>query len=84
MSTNIVTQEHIDDIFKHSEIKVQTVFDKTTVVSAKLPNGFVIVESTGCVDPANYSEEIGKEICIERIKNKIWELEGYLLQDKLA
>lgn len=84
MSTNIVTQEHIDDIFKHSEITVQTVFYKTTIVSAKLPNGFVIVESTGCVDPANYSEEIGKEICIERIKNKIWELEGYLLQDKLS
>ncbi|MFT8930026.1 MAG: Gp49 family protein [Sporolactobacillus sp.] len=84
MSANIVTQEHIDEIFEHSEIKVQTVFNKTTIVSAKLPNGFVIVESTGCVDPANYSEEIGKEICIERIKNKIWELEGYLLQDKLA
>jgi hypothetical protein len=79
-----VNKEHIDNLFERSEINVQTVFNKTTIVSAKLPNGFVIVESTGCVDPENYSEEIGKNICIERIKNKLWELEGYLLQDKLA
>lgn len=84
MSENIVNKEHIDDLFERSDVNVQTVFNKTTIVSAKLPNGFVIVESTGCVDPANYSEEIGKNICVERIKNKLWELEGYLLQDKLA
>lgn len=84
MSKNTVTQEHVDDLYERSEIKVFTVFDKTTIVSAKLPNGFVITESIGCVDPANYSEIIGRVECEGKIKNKIWELEGYLLQDKLA
>lgn len=55
-------------------------FDKCTLVCVKLENGFVLTESSACVDPANYNEEIGKEICFERIKNKIWELEGYRLQ----
>jgi hypothetical protein len=84
MSNIIVTQDQVNDIFKNSEIKIQTLFNKTTVVAAKLPNGFVIVESTGCVDPENYSEKIGSGICIERIKDKIWELEGYNLQCTLS
>jgi hypothetical protein len=84
MSDIIVTQDQVNSIFEQSEIKIQTLFDKTTVVAAKLPNGFVIVESTGCVDPENYNEKIGSDICFERIKDKIWELEGYNLQYTLS
>ena len=56
-----------------------TVGDKTTVVRAVLVNGFEIVESSSCVSPENYDEEIGKEICIGKIKDKVWELLGFLL-----
>ena len=56
-----------------------TVGDKTTVVRAVLVNGFEIVESSSCVSPENYDEEIGKEICIDKIKDKVWELLGFLL-----
>lgn len=80
---NTVTQEHINTLIEHSEIKVQTVFDKVTIVTCKLPNGFVITEASGAVDPANYDEEIGRKICMERIENKLWELEGYVLSTKL-
>ena len=65
-----------------SEIKVETVYDKVTVVSCKLPNGFVLIEASGAVDPANYDEKIGKEVCMERIENKLWELEGYVLASR--
>lgn len=81
---NTVTQEQINDILAQSEINVQTVYDKVTVVCCKLPNGFVITEASGAVDPTNYDEEIGKEICMERITNKLWELEGYVLACQLA
>lgn len=83
MNSNTVTGEMIDKIVEATEFKTQTVYGKTTIVSAKLPNGFVITESSSCVDPANYDEEIGEDICKDRIINKIWELEGYKLQDKL-
>lgn len=49
-----------------------------------MKNGFVIRESTTCVDPANYSEEIGKQICLGRIENKIWEYLGFLLQEQVS
>ena len=81
---NSVTQADIDSLIAKSQIKVQTVFGKCTIVSVQLPNGFVIVESSSCVDPINYSEAMGTAICIDRIKNKLWELEGYELQNELG
>ena len=68
----------VDDFIK--EVHVSTLGDKTTLVRAILVNGFEIVESTGCVDKANYSEDIGTEICLNKIKDKIWYLLGFLLQ----
>ena len=53
---------------------------KTTVVRAVLKNGFEIVESSSCVSAENYDEKLGEEICMERIRNKVWELLGFLLQ----
>lgn len=80
---NTVTKQQIDESLAKSEIKVETVYGKVTIVSCKLPNGFVITESSGAVDTANYDEKIGTEICMARIENKLWELEGYALTKKL-
>ena len=54
-----------------------------TIVTVELKNGFTITEVSTCVDPANFSEEIGVEICMKKIEDKIWMLEGYLLQESL-
>jgi hypothetical protein len=80
---NSVTVEDINKIMSESEYHVYTYKNKTTVVIATLPNGFTITESSSCVDPINYDEKIGVEICKNRIENKVWELEGYKLQDSL-
>lgn len=82
--TNSVTKRQIDELLEESEIKVETVYDKVTVVNCKLPNGFVITEASGAVSPANYDKEIGTKICMERIENKLWELEGYALAKQLC
>lgn len=81
---NTITEEHIQTIMDQTEFEARTIGSKTTVVCATLPNGFVITESSSCVDPENYDSAIGQNICIERIKNKVRELEGYKLQDKIA
>ncbi|MBQ3410703.1 MAG: hypothetical protein IJH30_02980, partial [Bacillus sp. (in: Bacteria)] len=46
--------------------------------------GFILTESSACVDPTNYDVKIGIQCCKERIVNKIWELEGYRLQCELT
>lgn len=80
---NTVTKSVIDELMESCDIAVTTAFDKCTIVACKLPNGFVIVESSSCVDPANYDEDMGVDICMKNIEKKLWELEGYLLQNKL-
>ena len=61
-------------------VETTTLGDKTTVVRAVLRNGFEIVESSACVSAENYDEAMGREICLEKIKDKVWMLLGFLLQ----
>lgn len=78
-----VSPEHIEEIINNSKVIESTVFDKCTVVSVQLPNGFVITESSASVSPKNYDENTGIENCMMRIIDKVWELEGYRLQCEL-
>ena len=48
-----------------------------------LENGFTVRGESSCVDPVNFNKQIGEEISFENAKDKIWVLEGYLLQEKL-
>lgn len=80
---NKITKKDIDLILANTLIKVQKYGDKTTVLMATLPNGFVIVESSSCVDPANFDMKIGEQICMQKLEDKIYELEGYKLQSEL-
>ena len=73
-----VSQQMVDDFIL--ETWTQTLGDKTTVVRAMLRNGFEIVESSACVSAENYDEKLGREICLEKIRDKVWFLLGFLLQ----
>lgn len=76
--SNLITQKMVDDFITGTV--VCTLGTKTTLVQAFLKNGFVLTESSTCVDEKNYNEQIGKDICMQKIKDKIWELLGFLLQ----
>ena len=81
MEDKRITDSHIDGIMERTDFSdLVAVHGKTTIVIAKLPNGFVIVESSSCVDPKNYNHDLGVKLCKERIRDKIWMLEGYVLQ----
>ena len=73
-----VSQQMVDDFIL--ETWTTTLGDKTTVVRAMLRNGFEIVESSACVSAENYDEKLGREICLEKIRDKVWFLLGFLLQ----
>ena len=77
-----ISAEMVERFIDHHE--TVTMGSKTTVVRAVLKNGFEIVESSSCVSAGNYDEKLGEEICMERIRNKIWELLGFLLQTAAA
>lgn len=73
-----ISQEMVDAFI--SSYEVCTMGNKCTVVRAILRNGFEIVESSACVSEENYDEEMGAQICLSKIKDKVWLLLGFLLQ----
>lgn len=73
-----VGSKMVDEFISYTE--TLTLGKTTTIVRCVLRNGFEIIESSSCIDPKNYSEEIGHKICMNKIKDKTWELLGFLLQ----
>lgn len=57
-----------------------TIGPKTTVVLATTITGFDMVNSSACVDPKNYSQELGEQYALETIKNNLWSYLGFVLQ----
>lgn len=56
----------------------------TTVCLVTLKNGYTITGESACADPANFDEEIGREVAFKAARNKLWPLLGFLLKDSLA
>lgn len=56
---------------------------KLTLCVLTLKNGFVVTGESACVSPANFVPDIGKSIARENAISKVWDLEAYLLQQRL-
>lgn len=80
IENNSISQKNVDEFIDIIDISTKEVFGKpTTQVNIKTITGMVFSESSTCVDPANYSEDIGAEMLINSIKEKIWFGLGMLL-----
>ncbi|MDE2101917.1 MAG: hypothetical protein KGL39_32020 [Patescibacteria group bacterium] len=53
-----------------------------TVCILTLRNGYEVTGTSACVGPKNYDWTVGRKLARENAKNKVWELEGYLLKQK--
>lgn len=81
---NKVTREEVLDNMQNFITKTIVVFGKPiTHVFVKMKNGFILSESTSCIDPSNYNEKIGEQECLKQIEERIWGLLGYKLQEDL-
>lgn len=63
-----------------TDVDVTTIGEKTTVVNAHTRSGFDTVRHSSCVDPKNYSEELGKQYAMEEVVNDLWAHLGFVLQ----
>lgn len=73
-----ILQEDVEKFI--TNVDVITVGDKTTVVNAHTLTGFDTVRHSSCVDPKNYSEELGKKYAMEDVINSLWAHLGFVLQ----
>lgn len=63
-----------------TNVDVTTIGEKTTVVNAHTRSGFDMVRHSSCVDPKNYSEELGKQYAMEEVVNSLWSHLGFVFQ----
>jgi hypothetical protein len=54
-----------------------------TVCVLTLANGFVITGQSAAASLANFDAEVGRKIARADARDKIWQLEGYLLRERL-
>lgn len=73
-----VLKEDVENFI--TDVEVMTVGEKTTVVNAHTRSGFDTVRHSSCVDPKNYSEELGKQYAMEEVVNSLWSHLGFVLQ----
>jgi hypothetical protein len=81
MNENKVTKEGMAKKIVH--VNYQKLSPKHTHCILTLENGFEVTGESACVDPANYDAAIGQKIAYDNAFEKLWPLEGYLLQEKL-
>ena len=78
-----LTPDHIDRCISRDQYYV---FPGTTVTVCclELMNGYTVIGESACASPENFDEELGRKIAFDNARNKIWQLEGYLLRQRLS
>lgn len=77
-----LTPAHIDSVIVDTTY-TKLPSDKVLVCELTLRNKYTVRGESAVVSIANYRQEVGERISKERAYAKIWELEGYLLQQRL-
>ena len=77
-----ITPDRLEEVIASEQFHV---FPNTTFTACLLTlvNGYTVVGESACASPENFNAELGRKIARDNAKNKIWQLEGYLLKQKL-
>lgn len=78
-----ITLDHIQSLIVEETYTVLP-SGKVMVCELTLRNGYTVRGEAAVVSRANFNEEIGRKISRENAVRQIWQLEGYLLQERLA
>ena len=57
--------------------------DTLTICTLVMENGFTVVGTSACADPANFDVNVGRAIAKQNAVNQLWPLLGYELRTKL-
>ena len=77
-----LTPDHIDSVIK-GETYTNLPDGRTVICQLTLLNGYTVDGKSACVSKENFNQEIGNNIARQNAREKIWELEGYLLKEKI-
>lgn len=77
-----ITKDRIEGLVKSTEY--HTFPDSLlTTCCLILENGFTVTGESSCVSPENFDKDLGEKRALEKAVDKIYELEAYLLKQRL-
>lgn len=79
-----ISQKRIREIMDESLYEVWEPYPGITIVAMNLPNGYTLVESSGCVDPAEYDRELGIQLCKNALERRVWQLYGFMRKQEYS
>lgn len=82
VDTAKLTKADIEGAIKNS-IYYQPEGTQITICVLVLTNGFTTVGQSGCINPADFDADIGKQMAYRDAEDSIWRLEGYLRKQAL-
>lgn len=78
----MLTKEYLEE--QIVDTQYQKMGLKTTICLLTLKNGFEVVGTSACIDASIFDFAEGMKWAFEDAFNKLWELEGYVAQSRLA
>lgn len=75
-----ITEDHINSKIVDVQYHVFA-FTCLTVCAIKLENGYIVTGESACASPENFNAEVGRQYSFRNARQKIWQLEGYLLKE---
>jgi hypothetical protein len=75
--TEASIKDHID------KVEYATHADIMTVCYITMVNGFIVHGVSAPASPENFNAEVGKRYAFDNAFKQLWQLEGYLLRQKL-
>lgn len=78
-----ITEADVDAAIVRSQYHV---FEgsQLTVCCLTLRNGFTVTGESACASPENFDAELGRKIAYRNAHSKVWQLEAYLLKQRLS
>jgi hypothetical protein len=83
LKRNKVSKPDLEELLDKAIVQEFLFHGKQLVTSYKLPNGFCVIGVSAVIDPRNFNLSLGRVYCREEAINKLWEFQGYLLQEKI-
>ncbi|EGF19231.1 MULTISPECIES: Gp49 family protein [Haemophilus] len=80
---NSITEEFIKSQIANVEYH-QLTGTTITISVITLKSGFTVTGESACVDPNNFDVEIGNKIAYENAFDKLWQLFGFELKQKIG
>lgn len=81
---NRVTLEKLEAKIVDYEYFRPAITPHMTIAILKTANGFTLVGMSAPADPENFDSDLGIQFAREDAMRQLWQLEGYLLCEKLA